>query len=176
MFFFTLVTFDRRPILVTDLARQLLHDALTACAARWPFTIDAIVLLPDHLHAIWTLPFDDADFSRRWAFVKRSVSAGLLSAQPKESAWQPRWQRRRSVWQPRFMEHAIRDETDRDRHLDYLHFNPVKHGHALCPHAWAWSSFHRLVRQKVYPADWACVCERPAKVPDFKWADRYPLE
>ncbi len=174
MFFFTVVTFDRQPILTTELGRSYLRRAMDDCMRHRPFVIEAIVLLPDHLHTIWSLPESDSDFSSRWAMIKRSFSVQWLSSANQGTA--KRWQRRRSVWQPRFMEHAIRDEDDRDRHFDYVHYNPVKHGHAQCPHAWEWSSFKKLVATNVYSPDWGCACNATPKVPDFSWADVYAIE
>ena len=174
-FFFTLVTFGRRPFLTGERARGILRAAIEGCRADLPFTLEAMVLLPDHLHAVWTLPAGDADFSKRWAKIKRQFTAAWLSGDSAENVHAGdavRWQRRRSVWQPRFMEHAIRDFDDWAKHLDYLHWNPVKHGYVKCPHAWPWSTFHRLVRENVYPADWRCVCGgKTAHVPDDSWAD-----
>jgi putative transposase len=176
-FFFTLVTYRRRPILATELGRRLLHEALAVCGRRWLYSLDAIVLLPDHLHAIWTLPAGDADFSTRWAAVKRAFTAGWLRESGDAIAEGERWQRRRSVWQPRFYEHTLRDELDLERHYDYLHFNPVKHGLATCPHAWAWSSFRRCAGRRIYPPDWLCVCNaRRVNAPDFSWAEELEME
>ena len=161
-FFFTLVTETREPLLVEPTARHLLHAAFEQTRGRFPFTIDTIVLLPDHLHTIWTLPPDDADFSTRWSFLKRHFTKAWLSSGGRECGRTKSRQRnrRRGVWQRRFWEHLIRDETDFIRHCDYIHFNPVKHGLIACPHAWPHSSFHRFVGQGIYERDWACSCTR----------------
>ena len=155
-FFFTLVTYRRRRFLCDDLARVLLRRAIDACRAVSPFEMDAFVLLPDHLHAVWTLPEGDADFSSRWSRIKKAftrtwVAAGGWQGAVSESR---RHNRRRGVWQRRFWEHIIRDGTDLERHLNYIHYNPIKHGRVQCAHDWQWSSFHRLVREKVYDARW----------------------
>ena len=178
-FFFTLVTYDRARFLCDDRARVLLRRAIDACRVVAPFDVDAFVLLPDHLHAVWTLPAGDADFSTRWARVKRSFTAAWVAAGGWEGAVSDsrRRNRRRGVWQRRFWEHAIRDEADLGRHLDYVHYNPVRHRLARCPHAWPWSSFHRLVRDGRYDAAWCCRCERPpVPPPDFTGLDAERVE
>jgi putative transposase len=159
-FFFTLVTYRRARFLCDERARALLHEAIEQCRDEHPFTIDALVLLPDHLHAIWTLPDGDADSSSRWGRIKRAFTQAWTSDHGWEGAVSESRdrERRRGVWQRRFWEHVIRDETDYQRHLDYVHYNPVKHGLAKCPHTWAWSTFHRHVREGHYVADWWCAC------------------
>jgi putative transposase len=160
-FFFTLVTEGRAPFLCDDSARRILHDAIDLCRQTRPFTLDAIVLLPDHLHAIWTLPDNDADFSTRWAFIKSTFTRHWLAAGGRErprSASRLRT-RRRGVWQRQFWEHCLRDENDLHRHLDYIHYNPVKHALAPCPHAWPWSTFPRFVDRLCYDPAWLCTCD-----------------
>jgi putative transposase len=132
-FFFTLVTYGRRPFLCDELARTLLREAIEACRAVLPFTILAFVLLPDHLHAMWTLPPGDSDYSSRWkrikkAFTRTWIAAGEWEGDVSDSR---RRNRRRGVWQRRFCErqfreHVIRDNDDFERHLNDIHFNPVK--------------------------------------------------
>jgi putative transposase len=179
-FFFTLVTYRRAQFLCDDLARALLRQAIDACRAVAPFEVGAFVLLPDHLHAIWTLPAGDADFSTRWARVKRSFTRAWVAAGGWEGAVSDsrRQNRRRGVWQRRFWEHVIRDETDLRRHLDYIHYNPIKHRLADCAHAWQWSSFHRLVREGAYDPTWCCGCggRAPVAVPDFGGLDTEGIE
>jgi putative transposase len=169
-FFFTVVTASRSQWLCSENARALLRTVLLECKERWPFDIDAIVLLPDHLHAIWRLPDSDSDYSRRWAWIKRTFSAHWLrDGGPEQLLTESKQrQRRRGVWQPRFWEHTIRDQKDYSAHLDYIHYNPVKHGLALCPHGWPHSSFHRWVQRDGYALDWQCCCgERKPMCPDF---------
>ena len=163
-FFFTLVTDRRRPLFRRATARKLLGDALRRCRLRWPFELTAIVLLPEHLHTIWTLPPDDDGFARRWGWLKKEFTKAWLSVGGSEQAVSAGRQRegRRGVWQPRFWEHTIQDEEDFARHFDYIHFNPVKHGLASTPPEWPWSSFHRWVRQGVYPPNWACGTDPPS--------------
>lgn len=137
-YFFTVTSLHRRPVLVKDGVRRALRNAIETTRTRSPFQIDAWTLLPDHLHCIWTLPEGDADFSMRWSMIKRLTTQQL--GEP--------------VWQARFWEHAIRDERDYERHLDYIHFNPVKHGHVQRAVDWPYSTFHRHVRDGIYTADW----------------------
>ncbi len=165
-YFFTLATAGRAPIL-TDCV-ELLGRALKQCRRRYPFEQTALVVLPDHLHALWTLPADDADFSLRWAAIKRAFTVEYLAGGNPEStvSRSRRAHRDRGVWQRRFWEHCVRDEADLTAHLHYIHYNPVKHGLVACPHAWPHSTFHRLVRAGWYEPDWACACDgRPAKAP-----------
>ena len=119
-------------------------------------TIDAWVLLPDHLHCIWTLPPDDADFSMRWGMIKRQVSV-MCGAVYKHHEWisASKRQHRESIfWQRRYWEHQIRDETDFMRHVDYVHYNPVKHGFCQQVVEWPHSTFHRYVAQGIYSVNW----------------------
>ena len=155
-YFFTVVTDGREPFLCQDEARAILRGLLSECRARWPFTTDAIVLLPDHLHALWTLPENDANYSRRWGWVKKEFTKAWLGRGKAEQPVSPGRQhkRQRGVLQPRFWEHLIRDEDDFERHADYIHYNPVKHGHSRTPKEWPWSTFHDWVRQGFYPEDW----------------------
>jgi len=155
-FFFTLVTYQRQPILTMPAARALLREVTLECRGKWPFDIIAIVLLPDHLHALWQLPDGDTDYSKRWGwmkkeFTKRWLAGGGIEKPISESR---RNNRRRGVWQRKFWEHTVRDQRDFERHMDYIHYNPVKHGVVSRVSDWPWSSFHRLVRDGAYPLDW----------------------
>ena len=148
-YFFTVTVFDRsRPLLTAHI--DDLREVFAAARRRRPFVIDAIVVLPDHLHCVWTLPDGDADFPARWHDIKarriprdESLSARRLA------------KGERGIWQRRYWEHLIRDERDFERHVDYIHYNPVKHGHAPRAADWPHSSFRRYVRRGVYPPDWA---------------------
>lgn len=120
---------------------------------KHPFHIDAMVVLPEHLHAIWTLPTDDADFATRWMLVKAGFSR---QAPPLERRSPSRVTKgERGIWQRRYWEHLIRDEKDFARHVDYIHFNPVKHGHAMRAVDWPYSSVHRYIRLGLVVPDWA---------------------
>jgi putative transposase len=160
MFFLTLVTFRRRPILAGAERVAWLRAAFRAAMAVRPFLLWGAVVLPDHVHLVIELPEDDADFSARIALVKRGFSRALPPAEIREPGASPsrRRRRERSVWQRRFWEHTIRDERDLGTHMDYIHYNPVKHGYVKCPHDWPWSSFARWVRVGRYTPDWACAC------------------
>lgn len=166
-FFFTLVTERRARIFCDPHARLCLREAFRATEARWPFEIRTIVLLPDHLHTIWSLPERDSNFSRRWAFLKKTFTQSWLAGAGREQpvSASRRKNRRRSVWQRRFWEHTIRGEREFERHCDYIHHNPVKHGLATCPHAWTYSSFHRFVREGYYERDWHCLCDGQSTPP-----------
>jgi putative transposase len=113
--------------------------------------------LPDHLHCIWTLPEGDADFSTRWMMIKRAVSIAC-GENYHRSDWlstSKENHRESTIWQRRLWEHQLRDANDFARHMDYIHFNPVKHGHAQTVSAWPYSTFHRFVRDGIYESDWS---------------------
>ena len=153
-FFFTVVTFDRQPLFDTR-GVGLLRQALREVKRRHPFHIDAVVVLPDHIHTIWTLPPHDADFSTRWMLIKSGFSRRYAKLADVANSGASRLRRReRSVWQRRFWEHQIRDEQDYAAHVDYIHYNPVRHGLVSAPGDWPHSSFGRYVGLGVYPADW----------------------
>ena len=143
-YFFTVVTHQRKSVFVDDAAVQVLRQAFRAVMAVRPFRIDAMVVLPEHMHCIWRLPPGDADYSNRWREIKKQVTGALA---PKIG---------RPVWQPRFWEHTLRDDEDWRLHVDYIHFNPVKHGHVLQAADWPWSSFGSAVARGWYSADWGC--------------------
>ncbi len=155
-YFFTVVTFDRAPILESAEARKLLHSAWLNVSNRFPFKTVAVCLLPDHLHCIWSLPEGDSDYSKRWKEVKRLFTREyLLQIGSGGSRNTSRLKRgEAAIWQRRFWEHTIQDEHDLNRHLDYVHYNPVKHGLVRNVSEWLWSSFHRYVRLGYYDASW----------------------
>ena len=151
-YFFTVNLLERSSsMLVTHI--DALRDAVRTVRARRPFHIDAWVVLPDHMHAVWTLPADDADYSGRW----KAIKIGFAQALPKTERRSPVRVARgeRGIWQRRFWEHTIRDEQDYAAHVDYVHINPVKHGLVASVRDWPYSSFHRYVTQGVYAPDWA---------------------
>jgi putative transposase len=148
-YFFTVVTEARRPLLIDHIAD--LRRAVQITQRRHPFEIDAIVVLPDHLHTIWRLPEDDNDPSKRWRVLKRLFSSAL-PAFPRSASMQRK--RESGVWQRRFWSRGIRNESDWRRHLEYIHYNPVKHGYCASPADWPYSSFARMVAAGFYPADW----------------------
>jgi putative transposase len=151
-YFFTVNLADRRLRLLTEQI-ALLRTATRYAQVRHPFEIAAAVILPDHLHAIWNLPEGDADFALRWRLIKSAFSRGLPSGE-RISASRAR-KAERGIWQRRYWEHTLRDENDFARHFDYIHFNPVKHGHVGRVSDWPFSTFQRMVKLGVYPQDWA---------------------
>lgn len=153
-FFFTVVTDRRRPILASGDAVDVLRNAFRSVRQLRPFEIDAIVVMPDHLHCIWTLPPDDADFSTRWRLIKTGFTKHCPDALRRTPDEARRRKGEQAVWQHRYWEHQIRDETDFARHADYIHYNPVKHGLARSPGEWPYSSFGRYVTAGVYALDW----------------------
>jgi putative transposase len=173
-FFFTLVTERRMPILTGDLGRRCLSEAIRTTLARRPVKVEAMVLLPDHLHAIWTMPEGDSDYSSRWATIKRRFVRTYLEAGGDEqpvNASRVR-HRRRGVWQRKFWEHSVRAE-EFDDIAAYIHFNPVKHGLTKCPHEWAWSTFHQWVGDGRLRADWECACDTVRRARPFApWYDQ----
>src|SRR3984957_11455441 len=150
-YFFTLHLADRRLRLLTDHIDEL-RAAFRQTRQGHPFTIDAIVVLPDHLHAVWTMPDGDADFATRWRLIKSTFSRSLPRGEPISASRAAKGER--GIWQRRYWEHTIRDEEDFERHVDYVHINPLKHGLVMRVRDWPYSSFHRLVERGVYPEDW----------------------
>ena len=150
IFFFTLTLADRSSdLLVRDIDR--LRRVYGSVQQRRPFETPAICILPDHLHAIWSLPRGDHDFARRWSLIKSGFSRGLPAA-PRTLSKMVK--REKGIWQRRYWEHAIRDDQDLSRHIDYIHFNPVKHRLVPSVCQWPHSSFHRYVRRGDLPEDW----------------------
>jgi putative transposase len=151
VFFFTVALADRSSgILVRHIER--LRRIYGTVQQRYPFETIAICVLPDHLHAIWSLPRGDADFSLRWSLIKSGFSRGLPGDMRPSSSKIAR--RERGIWQRRYWKHVIRDDADLERHIDYVHFNPVKHGHVSQVRDWPHSSFHRYVAQGMLSPDW----------------------
>jgi putative transposase len=161
-YFFTVNLLEReRRLLVEHI--DALRNAFRIVKQQRPFRIDAIVILPDHLHCIWTMPPDDCDFSTRWRLIKSAFSGTIDPGERISRRRQVKSER--GVWQRRFWEHAIRDEEDFDRHFDYIHYNPVKHGWVKRVSEWPHSSFHRFVRLGFYPENWAA----PLATNDLDW-------
>jgi len=154
-YFCTVVTYRRQLLLTAEPFYRALKLAFRQVMDAHPFTMDAIVLLPDHLHCIWTLPPQDADYARRWSLIKRHASQQTrhLTAMPETPAMQKR--RDLGLWQRRFWEHQIRDVRDFEKHVDYIHANPVKHGYVTRTRDWPYSSFQHYVERGIYPHDWA---------------------
>ena len=149
-YFFTVALRDRSSRLLVDFIDSF-RRAYAVTLRQSPFETIAIVAMPDHLHAVWRLPQGDSDYSGRWRAIKSRFVRDLRSSgleipinHKGESA----------VWQRRFWEHTIRNEDDLRAHIEYVHWNPVKHGHAPRVRDWPYSSFHRYVRDGVLAEDW----------------------
>jgi len=158
IYFFTVNLAERNRTLLIERI-DTLREAFRVVKEAHPFKIDAIVILPDHLHTIWTLPDGDHDFSQRWRQVKSAFSREIAK---EERVSRSRLRKQeRGIWQRRFWEHAIRDEEDFRRHVDYIHFNPVKHGYVQKVADWPYSSFHQYVHLGILPVDWVGIgiCE-----------------
>jgi putative transposase len=151
-YFFTLNLADRSSNLLVERVDEL-RAAVRLVKQRHPFEILAWVVLPDHLHALWALPLDDADFSTRWMLIKAAFSRSIG---PGECIQGSRLRKgERGIWQRRFWEHQIRDESDLRRHIDYIHINPVKHGNVKRAADWRYSSIHRYIQSGDLAEDWA---------------------
>jgi putative transposase len=153
-YFFTLVTYQRQRLLCLPTNVSLLRNVFRDVMHQHPFIIDAFVLLPDHLHCIWTLPQGDRNFSTRWRLSKSYFSRQCITLSQKNLSTSRQNKKERGIWQRRFWEHLIRDEVDFKNHLEYIHYNPVKHGLVEAPKDWEYSSFHRSVRQGMYDITW----------------------
>jgi putative transposase len=150
VFFFTVVLAERPSDLLIEKV-ELLRRSYQIVQQRRPFETVAICILPDHIHAVWQLPNGDADFSTRWSLIKSGFSRGL-EARPKSASQITK--REKGIWQRRYWEHAIRDDADLERHVDYIHFNPVKHGHVTRVADWPHSSYHRYIERGLLTPDW----------------------
>jgi len=155
-YFFTLVTYRRQKILCESDVREALRKGIQSVRQKYPFFINAWVLLPDHLHCIWTLPENDTDYSRRWAMIKRFVSKGCGALLHRGDLMSQSKKRRNesTIWQRRFWEHLIRDEQDMKSHMDYIHFNPVKHKMVESVKDYPYSTFLRYCHNGIYSEDW----------------------
>jgi len=142
----------RQPILCNTDSINKIKIAFKHVMKKHPFVVDAMVLLPDHLHCLWTLPDEDKDFSTRWRLIKshftRAYDEKLIPSKSRRN------KKEQAVWQRRFWEHLIRDENDYEKHVEYIHYNPVKHGFVSAPAQWPHSTFHRFVQNGLYAQDW----------------------
>ncbi len=150
-YFFTVNLANRESDLLTrhiDVLREVMNKVKQA----HPFVIEAMVVLPEHLHAIWRLPNDDVDFATRWSLIKAGFSRRMDKTETIRTSRLAK--RERGIWQRRYWEHCIRDEKDFERHVDYIHYNPVKHGYVKHVIDWPYSTFHKYVERVVLPTDW----------------------
>ena len=160
-YFLTIVTYCRRPLFKSPDNIDLLRTCIAKVQKQQPFKITAAVILPDHLHFIWQLPADDSNYSQRVSRLKVLFTRAYKASHPSnlEISESRHKHRESDVWQRRFWEHLIRDEADLQNHLDYIHYNPVKHELVSCPHLWSYSSFYHWVDKGRYASDWSCSCE-----------------
>jgi putative transposase len=150
-FFFTVTLADRSTdVLVREIDR--LRRVYGSVQRRYPFETIAICVLPDHLHAVWSLPPGDADFPVRWTLIKAGFSRAFAGDERRSASKINK--REKGIWQRRYWEHSIRDDDDLERHIDYIHFNPVKHGYVSRASDWPHSSFSRYVARGLLPMDW----------------------
>ncbi|MES2534807.1 MAG: transposase [Pseudomonadota bacterium] len=155
-YFFTVNLLDRRSRLLVDHI-DALRAAVRQVRARRPFHIDAWVVLPDHMHCVWTLPLGDTDYSARWKAIKIAFAKSLPKTERLSAVRTRRGER--GIWQRRFWKHTIRDERDYAAHVDYVHVNPFKHELVTQVAEWPYSSFHRLVKAGIYPNNWAAAID-----------------
>jgi len=162
-YFFTLVTDSRRPLFADDVNVDLLRTAIRFVNRDQPFEFTAAVILPDHLHFLWSLPSGDHNYSKRIGRIKAKFTkllreSGDSIASRASTRASKQKHREKDIWQRRFWEHTIKDVGDFEAFFNYIHYNPVKHGFASCPHLWKFSSFHHWVAKGVYDASWGCQC------------------
>lgn len=168
--FLTIVTCNRQQIFSDEKNINLLRQVTANVKLEMPFEILGAVILPDHLHFLWQLPPNNGDYSKRVGRLKALFSK---SYQEKNELQLPLSRSRKkhkesNIWQRRFWDHHIRNEKDFEQHLNYIHYNPVKHHLVSCPHFWQYSSFNLWIKKGVYSSQWACICDQnKAKIPDF---------
>ncbi|VAW87571.1 Transposase and inactivated derivatives [hydrothermal vent metagenome] len=151
-YFFTVNCAERHNnTLLTDNV-ELLKEVIRKVKNAHPFEIDAMVVLPEHLHCIWTLPVGDSNVGVRWSLIKSGFSRAIPRGERRSKSRIDRGER--GLWQRRFWEHVVRDEKEFAHYVDYIHWNPVKHGWVKRVVDWPHSSFHRYVERGVYPVDW----------------------
>ncbi len=167
-FFFTVVTYKRYPIFKDKDAVDLLNRCFQAVAVEYPYKIEAIVILPDHLPCIWTLPDSDFDFSTRWKLIKIAFTRSYSGGKAEVTSESMRKKKETGVWQRRFWEHRIRDQEDFNRHCDYIHYNPVKHGLVNLPIEWKNSSFMEFVKKDFYDESWGAMIQEELMAMDLE--------
>ncbi len=151
-YFFTVNLENRQQNLLTENI-NILRQSVRSVKQKHPFIIDAMVILPDHIHCIWTMPEHDTDYALRWSLIKSGFSRVLPVTEKINPSRQKRGER--GIWQRRFWEHLIRDDCDFEKHVDYIHFNPVKHGYVKNPVDWPYSSIHRFIKNGLLVSNWA---------------------
>ena len=151
-YFFTVITNERRPIFRKEENIDNLRAIFRTVMKKRPFKIEAIVILPDHIHCIWTLPKGDNDYSVRWKEIKYRFSLNYKGSFPTSESMKKK--REKGLWQRRFWEHLIRNQEDLNRHIDYIHYNPVKHELTQKVIEWPYSSFRQYLEEGIYDRDW----------------------
>jgi len=144
-YFFTVVTYKRQPLLLNISSVNLFLHCINGVKKKYPFEINAYAILPDHIHTIWTLPENDSDYSNRWRLIKGNFTKSLPQSKQINSNGE------KNIWQSRFWEHLIRSQEDYNKHCDYIHYNPVKHGLVESVDEWQFSSFKDFVTMGFYP-------------------------
>jgi len=151
-YFFTVNLLERNSRLLTEHIAEL-RSVVKMVREKKPFHIDCWVVLPEHMHCIWTLPEGDADYASRWKAIKTAFAKSIPRFENLSDVRLNKGER--GIWQRRYWEHTIRDDRDYEAHVDYVHINPVKHGLVKCVVDWPYSSFHKFVEEGLYPLDWA---------------------
>lgn len=172
-FFFTLVVHERHQLFSSALARQLLREAIQRVHRNRPFELFAICLLPDHLHTVWILPPGDRDYATRLRRIKEEFTVHWIEQGDWEGTACPSRAKKgeRGIWQRRYWEHTVRDTDDLERCVDYVHWNPRKHGLVRRIEDWPWSTFHRFVQLGQYETNWGGTDTSPNwKQPD-QWGE-----
>jgi putative transposase len=152
-YFFTVNVLNRSTELLINHI-DVLREAHQYVIRRHPFQLEAMVVLPDHIHAIWTLPPDDDNYPMRWRLFKSYFSRNIPDFEHEPISTSRQSKGERGIWQRRYWEHLIRDEKDFEQHVHYIHINPVKHGHVSHVKDWSYSTFHRYVKEGKLPLDW----------------------
>lgn len=153
-YFFTVNLLERKSDLLVDYI-DCLREAVRKVRLNQPFHIDAWVVLPDHMHCVWTLPDGDADYSSRWKAIKIAFSKSIPKTERLSAVRIAKGER--GIWQRRYWEHTIRNDRDYAAHIDYCHINPLKHGLVKQVADWPYSTFHALVKAGIYVENWAGV-------------------
>ena len=152
-YFFTINLLQRRNNDLLTRYIQSLRTVVQNVRSRHPFVIHGWVVLPDHIHCVIELPQGDSDFALRLRLIKSNFSKCTPKTERISASREARGER--GIWQRRYWEHLIRDEADFATHMNYVHINPVKHGLVKTVKDWPYSTFHHLVKQGVYPENWA---------------------
>ncbi len=152
-YFFTLCLRDRKSRILVDYI-DVLRLAYRKTQRKKPFITEAIVILPDHIHALWTMPTEDDDYPSRVRLFKSHFTRQLPVVMKQTDNKNRQTHKQTGIWQLRYWEHTIRDEYDFINHANYIHYNPIKHGYVKNVADWKYSTFHRYVKKGLYEKDW----------------------